>query len=132
MDRGAKIGLRARHHPAVGHNHVKGGEIRLTALPKLLGPRRSAHAADLGDQRSAARASSGISSLVKAAELRGQAVVAEQVLKNLMGAKRTKPSRRNGETGQREGGQLDQMASFHFLPLPQAVGSRPKIRRPFS
>ena len=85
MNRGAKVGLRARHHPAVDHYHVQRSEIGADAFAQATFCCRRRAGGKLGSERPAAPAGSLVPGMMQASDMRSKAGIAEQIVEQQIG-----------------------------------------------
>lgn len=122
MDRGAKIGLGARHHPAVDDHQVEDRKIGLFALGEPLFAGVRPMGGEIGGEGPAARAGAGVHGQMPTSETCGEARIAEHVVEQKVGPLTRQPGDGQSEARQRQGGQLDQTAAIHVLSLRRVTG----------
>lgn len=128
MNRGTEISLRTRHHPAIDHGDVECLEVGGNAFTQSLFSRRQGMRGKASDQCPAAGTRFLILSVADMADARSEIGIAEEIVEEDVGPKAIKPGDRQSQTRQRKGGQLDQMATFHILPLIRAANNQPALR----
>ena len=121
MDGRAKVGFGPGHHPAVDHDQIERFEIGVDALLQMPPAGSRPKGSEFGRQCPASGTGSFVPGQADLADACGQSGITEKLGEKRVGPRSDKAGDGGSQARKRQGCQLDQMTTVHFLPSCRAI-----------